>query len=84
MPTRRLTLFGRAECHLCQDMAATLDDLKHSLDFDYEIIDVDGDAALAERYGALVPVLILGERTICHYFLDLAALERALEAAPEA
>lgn len=80
---RRLTLFGRVECHLCQDMAATLDDLKPSLDFDYEIIDVDGDVALAERYGTLVPVLTLGDRSICHYFLDLAALRRTLGAAPE-
>lgn len=79
---RRLILFGR--CHLCQDMAATLDDLKHPLDFDYKIIDVDGDSALVERYGTLVPVLVLGDRTICHYFLDLAALKLALEAAPDA
>lgn len=76
---RRLTLFSRAECHLCQDMAAALDDLKAPLGFDYEIIDVDDDPALANRYGSLVPVLALGEQTICHYFLELAALKTALD-----
>lgn len=78
----RFTMYGRAECHLCQDMAATLEDLKTPLVFDYEVVDVDGDPMLAERYGLLVPVLALGDQTVCHHFLDLDALKVALEAAP--
>jgi glutaredoxin len=71
---RRLTLYGRPDCHLCKDMAATLDELKGDLGFEYDVVDVDDDAALVERYGHLVPVLTLGDHTICHYFLDFPAL----------
>jgi len=45
-------------------------------------LDVDADAALEERYGLRVPVLLLGGPTdgveLCHYTLDHAAVTRAL------
>ena len=41
--------------------------------------DVDADTRLEARYGELVPVLVGPDgREICHYFLDHAALARAL------
>lgn len=79
-----LTMYGRPECHLCQDMAAGLDELKAELGFDYEAVNVDDDPVLAERYGELVPVLTWGEEAICHYFLDLPALKARLAAAGSA
>jgi hypothetical protein len=35
-----------------------------------EEIDVDADPALEARWGAWVPVLLAGERELCHYRLD--------------
>jgi Glutaredoxin-like domain (DUF836) len=37
-------------------------------------IDVDRDPALDARWGTSVPVLLAGERELCHYRLDRAAL----------
>jgi glutaredoxin len=79
MGKQQLTVFGRAECHLCEDMVAALDELKASLNFDYSVVDIDDDPELAERYGHLVPVLARADHAICHYFLDLAALKAALQ-----
>jgi thioredoxin reductase (NADPH) len=46
-------------------------------------IDVDSDRALEERWGDRVPVLLGGEREICHYRLDAPALDAFLaEVAP--
>jgi thioredoxin reductase (NADPH) len=39
-----------------------------------EVIDVDGHRELEERWGDKVPVLLAGERELCHYHLDRAAL----------
>jgi hypothetical protein len=47
--------------------------------FDYMAVDVDSDPVLAERYGTLIPLVMLGERELCHYFLDQAGLLAALE-----
>ena len=41
-------------------------------------IDVDTDAALEARWGDLVPVLLAGDRELCHYHLDHAAVARHL------
>lgn len=75
----RLTLYGRSYCHLCEDMAEALRGLQESLDFSFEVVDVDADPGTESRYGELVPVLTdrQGEE-ICHYFLDIAALRARL------
>jgi Glutaredoxin-like domain (DUF836) len=75
-----LTLLVRAYCHLCEEMRAELLAL---VDVDQgrvalTEIDVDGDPVLAARWGDLVPVLLLGERELCHYQLDSARVAQAL------
>ena len=73
-------LYSRSYCHLCDDMLAALENLRAEFDFSVEVIDVDADVALVERYDELVPVLVgqragqqggQQEQQLCHYFLDL-------------
>jgi thioredoxin reductase (NADPH) len=59
-------------------MIAELENLRARFDFEIEVVDVDRHPALEEKWGDKVPVLLDGEREICHYFLDLAALEARL------
>lgn len=75
----RLKLYGRSYCHLCSDMAEALEPLRERLGFCFQIVDVGDDPALEARFGELVPMLTdaHGEE-ICHYFLDVAALEARL------
>ncbi|MCP5145713.1 MAG: glutaredoxin family protein [Gammaproteobacteria bacterium] len=42
--------------------------------FEVETIDIDEDPALEERLGEHVPALYCGEREVCRYRLDDAAL----------
>jgi hypothetical protein len=37
-------------------------------------LDVDADPALEARWGALIPVLLVDGRELCHYRLDTSAL----------
>jgi thiol-disulfide isomerase/thioredoxin len=67
----RLTLISRRYCHLCQDMEVALAGLAEELAFDLEVLDVDADAALEERYDELVPVLLHHGHELCHYFLEV-------------
>jgi glutaredoxin len=74
-----LTLYARAYCHLCEDMARALERLRPELRFCVVVRDVDADEALERLHGERVPVLVDAEgREICHYFLDEAALRRRL------
>jgi len=68
----------RHGCHLCEDLLAQLQVLQQEYAFEFFAVDVDADPRLTQQYGPLVPVLALGDRTICHYFLDQAALLQAL------
>ena len=79
-PAPLLTVYERTGCHLCDDMVATLSEWKEELGFEIERVDVDRSPKLAARYGAKVPVLAHGSFEICHFFLDLDALRRRLEA----
>ncbi len=69
-----LTLYTRSYCHLCEDMHKALLPYQERYGFELELIDVDSDAQLEHRFDELVPVLMAGEKEICHYFLDEAAL----------
>jgi glutaredoxin-like protein DUF836 len=55
-------------------MEVALEALRGELGFALETVDVDSDPALDERFGELVPVLMAGERKLCHYFLDVPAV----------
>lgn len=68
-----LRLYGRRQCHLCEEMAEAL----RARGIVFEEIDVDGSAALKERYGRFVPVLTDGEgKELCRYRLDPAATQQ--------
>jgi len=69
-----LTLYSRTWCHLCDDMLAGLRILQARQPFGLDIVDVDSDPALEQHFGELVPVLLHGERELCHYHLDAAAV----------
>ena len=76
--TTQLTLINRIGCHLCDDMRDALAAFATELDFTWQELDVDADAELLARFNVDVPVLLLGDREICHHFFDLAALREAL------
>ncbi|MDQ1919117.1 glutaredoxin family protein [Massilia pseudoviolaceinigra] len=81
----RFTLYSRSYCHLCDDLLAALNALQtETVRFAVEVIDVDADPALVERFDELVPVLF-GDPAgpeLCHYFLDEAAVRAYLAASP--
>ena len=44
-----------------------------------EVVDVDDDLLLEEKYNELVPVLLDGDKEICHWHLDEEKLRRHLD-----
>ncbi len=55
-------------------MIAALQQLQGHFRFEFAVVDVDSEPELERRYGARVPVLAHGERELCHYALDRAAV----------
>lgn len=69
-----LTVLSRAWCHLCDELVDALRPLADELGFDFEVVDVDLDSALEERWGERVPVVLSGQTELCHYHLDPSAI----------
>ena len=65
-----MTLISRTYCHLCQDMELALVPLMQEFAAEMEILDVDADPLLEERYGEIVPVLLHGQNELCRFVLD--------------
>ena len=65
-------MFGRAYCHLCEEMAAAL----RSLGVRFDEIDVDSDARLDQRYGEDVPVLLKDGEELCRHRLTPEAIAK--------
>ena len=80
-PQVMLTVYHRPDCHLCEEMIAGLRQLQARFPFDVGVIDVDGDPALAVRYGHSVPVLTHGEVELCRHRIEPARLAAYLEIA---
>jgi glutaredoxin len=73
-------LYGRAWCHLCEDMRAALQPIAARAGVAIDYIDIDEDPALEAHYNELVPVLMLDGVELCRYRLDADAVRAALNA----
>jgi len=73
-----LVLYGRAWCHLCEEMQAALAPLVEAAGARLDIVDVDADPGLVARYDELVPVLVCEGVELCHYRLDEPRVRAAL------
>ncbi|OOZ37372.1 glutaredoxin family protein [Solemya velesiana gill symbiont] len=72
------TLYTRNGCHLCEDMRWQLVEMQKERGFEFNEIDIDADPELEKRYGTLIPVLALGEKVLCNYYLDPVAVNETL------
>lgn len=71
-------LYTRKRCHLCEDAYAALGRVRTEEPFDLEVIDVDTDAALVEKYGLEVPVIVVDGKKFAKFRFDEAALLKRL------
>ncbi len=71
-------LYGKAECHLCDEMKAVVCEVQREIPFALQVVDITGDPALTSAYQNEIPVLVIDGRKAFKYRLDAAALRRRL------
>ena len=76
---KRLTLYTRVGCHLCDVMKDQIEALSGRHAFTLDVVDIDRDPALRSEYNWDVPVLLVDGKKIAKYRLDEAMLIRRLE-----
>ena len=80
MTAPAVVVYSRAECHLCEQALDMLRRIGGELAFELEVRDVDADPALAERYGATVPVVTVDGREVSAGRFAAAAVRGAIRA----
>jgi glutaredoxin len=78
----QLVLYTRADCPLCHEMQAVIERVAREMPLALELMDVDGDPALAAAYGHEVPVLLVGGRRAFVGRVDPTALRARLAREP--
>ncbi|HMK87513.1 MAG TPA: glutaredoxin family protein [Steroidobacteraceae bacterium] len=78
----RFVLYSRPGCGLCEEMLSELAALPAASGVPIDVIDVDTDRALRERFGHKIPVLVLDGELVCHGSLDVEEVLKALAHRP--
>jgi glutathione S-transferase len=84
MPLPLVRLYGRPDCHLCDEARRGLLDLRSDgLDFRLEEVDIDTDDELHRRFLERVPVIELDGEIVSELFLDSDGLRSRLDTLSE-
>ena len=75
---RRLTLYSKPGCHLCDDMKQVIDEVAARVPLALEVIDISRDADLTARYGLDIPVLLIDGKKAAKHRVTAEELERRL------
>lgn len=76
-----VTVYTRRGCHLCEDAIAVVRDVADGRpDVTVELVDIDTDPALIERYTIRVPVIAVNGAEIAEYQVAVEQLRAALSA----
>jgi hypothetical protein len=67
---REILFYYRSGCHLCEEMAAVLQQQWPNLFARLRWCDVDSDPEWQANYGELIPALVLDQELICHYVVE--------------
>ena len=73
-----VVLYGRPQCHLCDDAREALERVRADVPFDLVERDITADDALHRRYLERIPVVEVAGEEAFEFFVDEAELRRRL------
>jgi glutaredoxin len=73
-----VTLYSRAECHLCDEARAVLERVRADFPFTLVERDIEADDALHRRYLERIPVVEVAGEEVFEFFVDESELRRRL------
>lgn len=76
-----VTVYTREDCHLCEDVLATVARVGDDHDLDVTVVDVEDDPELRETYGERVPYVFVDGTPKFKYRASENALRDAIERA---
>jgi glutaredoxin len=78
-PATTVTLFGKPDCHLCDDARAAVVEALEGRPVELREVDISRDPSLLRSYGERIPVVEIGGEERFRYFVDVDALRRIVD-----
>jgi glutaredoxin len=75
---KHLTLYSKPGCHLCEIVEQILTGLRREFEFTLDRVDISADPNLMQKYGALIPVVVVDEKKVLTAPIHVADLYAAL------
>ena len=76
---RRVVLYGKAGCHLCDEAREVVAAVRREHPFELEEVDVSTNPELHHTYGERIPVLALDGDELFEFHVDADELARRLQ-----
>ena len=71
-------IYGKPDCHLCDDAKAILLKMQRQHGFQLREVNIANDAALLAEYGTRIPLVFVNGHLVCKYFVEARHINRAL------
>jgi len=75
---KKVTVYSRTGCHLCEIAIDLINSVKGSDNFSLEIKLIDNDSELQKEYGEQVPVILIDEKVHDYWRVDLIRFTKAI------
>jgi len=77
-PLPVVKMYTRRNCHLCEVAKEVVESARNEADFEFEVVFIDGDAALEKAYGEEVPVTLINGKRHDYFRVDRARFIEAV------
>lgn len=74
----RIHFYSRPHCALCEEGLRTLKLVQEDANFEIEVINIEQDDALHEKYMLMIPVVVLSDKILQYGLVDYATLFEAI------
>jgi hypothetical protein len=71
-------LYGRPECHLCDDARVVVERVRAEVPFELRELDIEQDDALLRAYLERIPVVEIDGEEVFEFFVDEGELRSRL------
>jgi glutaredoxin len=74
----KVTLYSQADCGLCAEAEGVLRRLQREIHFTLEVVDIESDKGLLDRYWDKVPVVAVDGKEVAEAPIDAGRLRSAI------
>ena len=75
---KKVTVYSRTGCHLCEISIDLIKSVKQENNFSLEIKLIDNNSELEKEYGEQVPVILIDEKVHDYWRVDLTRFTKAI------